>query len=100
MKINWQWYDNINHVLSWFTVIATRNKINEEDLIFTPEFNPQEIEVELKINGVDIDIVKVLDTLEKEMKEQAEKNREIGREEAKEEVIDKITNLLWETETL
>ena len=90
MNIDWMNYENKDHVLAWFLVEA----ISAADITRFGDFDSSKLEVELKVNGIEVPIVEPMERLHQQLKEIEEGGRKAGYKQARDDILDKIVALL------
>ena len=92
MKIDWKEYQDKDHVFSWLLVEAM-SKIGINNF---GDFDSSLLEVEFKVNGIDVPLVETMEFLQTQLKEIEENGRREGLKEAKyaiQENIDELINI-------
>lgn len=90
MNIDWMDYKNKDHILAWFLVEA----MSAADITRFGDFDSSKLEVELKVNGIEVPIVEPMEHLQQQLKEIEEGGRKAGYEQARDDLRDKIDALL------
>jgi len=89
MIIDWKKYDDRDHVLSWF-LLEAMSQANIEQF---GEFESSEFEVEIKVNGIEIPIIKPMNFLQDQLDAIMEQGRVEGYAQAKLDIRDSLTKL-------
>lgn len=89
MKIDWLDYENKDHVLAWFLVEA----MSEAGIDKFGDFNAAELNVELKVNGIEVPIVKPMEALQLQLVAIENGGKEIGKKEAIELIQERVEAL-------
>lgn len=94
MKINWLKYENKNHVMAW-VLLECMSEIGIETF---GEFDSSNIDVELRINGIEVPVEKPMDFLNSQLDEIEANGIEKGREKERNILREKLYNLLGDYE--
>lgn len=62
--INWLEYEKQNHVISWVLLHAIAE---QKDEIFNDSFDSSKLDVSMTINGVDVDVIETLTSLQSQL---------------------------------
>lgn len=84
-------YEEKNHVLSWFLTEAMSH-IGIEKF---GEFDSSKLNVELRVNGIDIPIIEPMEHLQGQLKNIEEEGKDAGKQEAICKIQDNIERLLF-----
>lgn len=90
MKIDWLKYENEEHVLSWF-ILEAMSKIGIDKF---GDFDSSSLDVELKINGLEVPIVEPMEFLQSQLKDIEAGGKKKGIEQAEYLIRDNIERLL------
>ena len=89
MKINWHDYDEKDHVLAWFLLEA----MSQAGIDKIGRFESSELNVEIKVNGIEIPIIEPMNFLQDQLDAIKEEGHRNGYREAKYDMKDKFEQL-------
>ena len=88
--IDWQEYDEKNHVIAWLLVEALSIDDLIEDIAERAEWDPKALSVRLEVNGFEVPFVKVMQMLEDQLEEVEKKGYDRGVESGTEATLEKM----------
>ena len=83
MNIDWVDYDKGDHVLAWFLIEA----MSAVGIKRFGDFDSSKLEVELKVNGVEVPVVGPMESLQQQLKRIEEKGFKEGYKQACEHLM-------------
>jgi len=92
--VNWQEYEEKNHVLAWF-LIEVMSHVGMEKF---EDFDPKELKVEFKVNGVDIPVVPAFQLLQDQWNQAGDARIYRKKQEIKDKLQELINDIIFEEE--
>lgn len=89
MIIDWKEFDGKEHVTAWLVL----ESMSSVGITKFGDFDSSKLDVEMKINGIDVDVISALEFLQKQLSDIEKGGFKNGVEHARRKIQDNIENI-------